>query len=115
MTRTRTPRMAPKSRRRFLKTVVMGSAAALVAATLPRDGEAARAKRTVPPKPVAPARPTAIEAEVAKQKQSTADLLKAIRDYELPPGSETAFVFSATKTPRRRATPGGSPASGGSR
>lgn len=115
---TRTLSTAPKSRRRFLKTVAMGSAAALVAATLPHAGDASPARhsrKTRPVAPVAPVAPSEIETEVAKQKKSTADILKTIRDYELPPGTEMAFVFSAAKAPRRRVTPGGTSTNGGSR
>jgi hypothetical protein len=115
MTRTRTPRTAAKSRRRFLKTVAMGSAAALVAASLPKTGEAAPAKTAAKPKPAAPARPAALEAEIEKQKKSTADLVKTIRDYELPAGSEMAFVFSAQKAPKRATPTGTMTPSGGSR
>ena len=114
MTRTRTTRTAAKSRRGFLKTVAIGSAAALVAAALPRAGDAAPAKLAPKPKPALPARPPALEAEIAKQKQSTADMLKAIRDYELPSGSEMALVFSVVKAPKRPVGPR-TPASGGSR
>jgi len=116
MTPTRTTRVAANSRRRFLKTVAMGSAAALVSVTLPRTGEAATAPAKVAPKPkpAPPARPAALEVEIAKQKQSTVDMLKTIRDYELPPGSEMACAFSVAKPPKRRATPG-KPASGDSR
>jgi len=97
---------AVKSRRRFLKLVAMTSAAALVPA-VPKRARAARTKKAAP----APAaRPAALENEIKKQKAATADALKAIRDFELPPGSEMAFVFSAQRAPRR-----GKGAKGGSR
>jgi hypothetical protein len=117
MTRTRKPRTAATSRRRFLKTVAMGSAAAVVAATLPHAGAAAPAPSKGAPKakPVTSARPAATEAEIARQKQATADMLKTIRDFELPAGSEPAFAFSAVKASKRTPTPGATPASGGAR
>jgi hypothetical protein len=115
MTRNRTTRTAAKSRRRFLKTVALGSVAAVVGAALPRGGDAAPSKARPRHSPAAPSRPPALEAEIAKQKKATADLLKTIRDFELPAGSEMAFVFSALKPDRRRAAAGNSRASGGSR
>lgn len=104
MNRTRSSRAAAKSRRRFLKVVAMGSAAALVSATLPRTGDAAGrpAKTATKPRHSPGSRPPAIEAEVAKQKHSTADLLKTIRDYSLPAGSEMAFVFAPLRGAKRR-------------
>ena len=101
MNRTRSSRAAAKSRRRFLKVVAMGSAAALVSATLPRAGDAAGRTAAKPRHSTGP-RPPAIEAEVAKQKHSTADLLKTIRDYPLPAGSEMAFVFAPVRGAKRR-------------
>jgi hypothetical protein len=89
-----------KSRRRFLKLVAMTSAAALVPAA-PRGARAATKNK---PAPAPAARPTALETELKKQKHSTAQALKAIRDFELPPGSEPAFVFSAQRAPRRHAS-----------
>ena len=106
MNRTRSSRAAAKSRRRFLKVVAMGSAVGLVSA-LPRVGDAAKrpagsaAKRKHAPG----TRPPAIEAEIAKQKHSTADLLKTIRDYPLPSGSEMAFAFAPVRAARRRSAP----------
>jgi hypothetical protein len=103
MNRTRSSRAAAKSRRRFLKVVAMGSAAALVSATLPRTGDAAgRPAKPAKPKHSPAPRPAAIEAEIAKQKHSTADTLKTIRDYSLPPGSEMAFVFAPARGAKRR-------------
>jgi len=109
MTRTGSTPASAKSRRRFLKVAAMGSAAALVTAALPGAGAAAPARRGVRPKPVEPPapHPSALEAEVAKQKKSTADLVKTIREFELPPGSEMAFAFVPAKAGKRRATRGG--------
>jgi hypothetical protein len=47
-----------------------------------------------PAKPAAaPAPPPKLRAEIDKQKKSTADTLKVIRDFKLPPGSVMAFEF----------------------
>ena len=89
---------AVKSRRRFLKLVALTSVAALVPATPRRTRAAAAPKKSTP---AAAARPAALENEIKKQKNATAQALKAIRDFELPPGSEMAFVFSAQRAPRR--------------
>ncbi len=106
MTRTRSSRALAKSRRRFLKVASLGAAAALASAALPviaGPADAATAARgAARPKP-APTRPPALEAEIAKQKKSTADVVKAIRDYELPAGSEQAFVFAPERAAKRRA------------
>ena len=105
MTRTGSTRAASKSRRRFLKVVAMGSVAALASAVLLESDASGAPRREKPTsKPAAhPApRTPAIEAEVAKQKKSTADILKTIRDYELPAGSEMAFVFSPARASKRR-------------
>ena len=91
-----------KSRRDFIKLVAAGSAAA----SLGRSGRAlaataknAPAKHTAPAKP-AHARSAALETELNKQKKSTADTLKTLRDHELSPGAPLAFVFKALK-PRK--------------
>ena len=103
MTRSRSAPTPPKSRRRFLRVMTMGTAAALVATTLPRAGEAARqAKRATRPRPD---RSAPVEAEVAKQKKSTHDLVTTIRNYELPPGSEMAFAFVPMRATKRHTTP----------
>jgi hypothetical protein len=100
MTRTRTRRAAPVTRRRFLGTALLGTAAALAAAV---PGVAATRRRTKPaPKPAAAARAPKLEAEIAKQKGYLTKTLDTIRAYELPPGSEQAFVFSAVKAKPRR-------------
>jgi anaerobic selenocysteine-containing dehydrogenase len=92
-----------RSRRDFIKLVAAGSAAA----SLGRSGRAlaattaksAPAKHTPTGKPVA-ARSAALETELNKQKKSTADTLKTLRDHELSPAAPLAFVFKALK-PRK--------------
>lgn len=111
MTTTRSTRAAARSRRRFLKVAMLGAAAAVATSVLPDAGEAAtaRRRRKAAPSPVptehpaAGGRGAALEAEITKQKHATSDLLKTIRDYELPAGSEMAFVFTPSKAPKRAA------------
>ena len=92
-----------KSRRDFIKLVAAGSAAA----SLGRSGRAlaATTANSAPTKHTAagrpkPARSAALETELNKQKKSTADTLKILRDHELSPGAPLAFVFKALK-PRK--------------
>ncbi|MGH7741479.1 MAG: twin-arginine translocation signal domain-containing protein [Candidatus Eiseniibacteriota bacterium] len=85
-----------KSRREFLKLVAAGSAAAtlgragrVAAATTAKTGSTKHSSAASS----APARSAAIETEIGKQKKSTADALKTVRDRELPAGAALAFVF----------------------
>ena len=105
MTTTRSTQNTARSRRRFLKVAVMGSAAVVASSVLTGTANvaAAVAKRAPRPRPAAPARSAGVEAEVAKQKRSTSDLLKTIRNFELPAGSEMAFAFVPMKAPKRGA------------
>jgi hypothetical protein len=89
------PRRVALSRRRFMTLLAAGSATALVAPS--RAIEAATAP---PAKPAAPLPPPKLRAEIEKQKKSTADTLKVIRDYKLAPGSVMAFEFRPL--PRKR-------------
>src|SRR5258708_5407247 len=96
---TRRSKRAPKlSRRRFVKLLAAGSAAALAAPIAALGQASAPAKTTAtarsphPPTP-APAGNAGVRAEVEKQKKGLADQLKVIRDYHLPAGSNMAFVF----------------------
>jgi len=99
MTRTRTRRAAPVTRRRFLGTALMGTAAALAAAV---PGVAATRRKAKPAAKPAAQRAPKLEAEITKQKGYLAKSLDTIRAHELPPGSEQAFVFSAVKAKLRR-------------
>jgi hypothetical protein len=83
---TRKPRKL--SRRRFLALIAAGSAAV---ATAPARAIAAPAKARGVKLPAAVSPKMA--AEIEKQKKSTADTLKTIRAYPLPPGSDMAFAF----------------------
>ena len=92
-----------RSRRDFIKLVAAGSAAA----SLGRGTRAlaATAAKSAPAKHAgagksAPARSAAISAELDKQKKSTADTLKTLRDHELSPSAPLAFVFKPLR-PRK--------------
>ncbi len=92
------------SRRKFIELVALSTVAALAPAAAP-DRARAATKRRVKAAPVtlpARVRTSAVEAEIARQQQSTAATLKTIRDFDLAPGSEAAFVFVAARAPRRR-------------
>ena len=94
--------MRTKSRREFLRMVAAGSAAVVAASA----GRAAAAAKSAAAKSAGGAqtaksgaaqpggsRSAAVQAEIDKQKKSTAKALKAIRAYELPAGSPMAFAF----------------------
>ena len=81
------------SRRRFMTLLgaglAAGSATALVA-----PSRVIEAAVSPPAKPAAaPLPPPKLRAEIEKQKKSTADTLKVIRDYKLALGSVMAFEF----------------------
>jgi len=46
-----------------------------------------------------------LPAELEKQKKYTADSVKAIRNYALPPGAAPAFVFRPLASRARRSRP----------
>lgn len=95
------------TRRRFLKLVAAGAAAAV---TAPAQGLARTVRRrtTTRPQPVKPAAPDhaapseRIAAEIEKQKGYVAAALKTLRAYELPNGSEQAFVFRPVPARKER-------------
>jgi hypothetical protein len=93
-----------RSRRRFLRLLAAGSAAA-AAAPLAAVTSAAPAARGTKRAPAPAARgagkpgagravPPVMAEEIRKQKANVEQALKAVRDYRLPPGSEPAFVFA---------------------
>lgn len=91
-----------RSRRRFLKVVATGAAAALVT---PASALAQAAKRVKPAprraaKPAPPTATAALAAEVAKQKASVAQTLKTLREFPLANGAEPAFAFRAIRRAR---------------
>ena len=85
------------TRRSFLKLVAAGSAAIMTGAVAPlaraASAPARRGRAAVSP---------AIKAEIANQKAYLSRTLKAIRDHDLPPGSDPAFVFRPLPPRRRR-------------
>lgn len=85
------------TRRSFLKLVAAGSAAIMTGAVAPL----ARAA-SAPSKRGRAAVPPAVKAEIASQKAYLARSLKAIREHDLPPGSDPAFVFRPLPPRRRR-------------
>jgi len=89
---------SPTSRRAFLRLAALGSAAVVLPARASRVRAAVR-KAAAATATAEPSRSPALAKEIARQKKATADLLKTIRDFELPPGGEQAFVFA----PLRRA------------
>lgn len=81
--------------------LLAASGAAVLAGAAPR----ARAKTAPPPRAPRGARPAAspaVEKEIRAQKKSLDETLKAIRGYELPPGSPPAFVFRAMRARKER-------------
>ena len=87
------------TRRSFLKLVAAGSAALLTGAVAPL-GRAATASSK---QKRAPAASPAIRREIESQKAYVARALKAIREHDLPSGSDPAFTFSPLRPRRRRA------------
>jgi hypothetical protein len=100
---------AAVSRRRFLTLAAALAAGAVPSAAAtaasrrrirpgssPRDVAGERARRTAPGGRVAD------PAEIEKQKKYTADLLKVIRSFDLPPGSPMGFAFVPLKARRSR-------------
>ncbi|MGE5179905.1 MAG: hypothetical protein ACM3PF_12520 [Bacteroidota bacterium] len=86
-------------RRRFMKIVAAGAAAALV-----QPGRAlAAATKHATPAPETHPLSAATRKEIADEKKAVADALKTIRAYKLPPGSRLAFVFRAEKRSANRA------------
>jgi hypothetical protein len=89
------------TRRRFLKLIAAGSAAAAIA---PASTLAQTKKAVVRPKPAARPRvepSDAVAEEIRKQKGYVAETLRAIRGHTLPLGSASAAVFRPLKARRR--------------
>ena len=87
------------TRRAFVGALAAG-AASVVAATTPALG-ATRTRRR--PRPQADAPTPAVATEIRTQKKGVGDIVKALRDYKLEPGSDVAFTFRAMRVPRRGA------------
>lgn len=90
----------PMDRRHFIH-VLAASGAALIATNLPGGRAAAapapKAAARKPPKPLS----ATMEREIRNQEKSVADMLKVVRGYELPPGSEPAVTFGVMRARRR--------------
>lgn len=91
------------TRRRFLKLIVAGSAAAVIAPTTALPAPARR--RRVAPKPAAPPRVEAppVPEEVHKLQGYVAEALRGIRAYELELSVEPAYAFTPLRARRRKA------------
>jgi len=87
----------PMNRRRFIH-VLAASGAAVIATGLP-GAKAAPAPKAVVRKPSKPLSAT-MEREIRNQERAVADMLKVVRAYDLPPGSDPAFVFRAMRARR---------------
>jgi hypothetical protein len=88
------------TRRRFMTLLAAGSAAALLPSA--RDGLAATAPAGKPVTTPAPIPPSPkVKAEIDKQKKSTAEQLKVIRNFVLPAGSPMAFEFRPLRRGRK--------------
>lgn len=97
-----------RSRRKFLRLLAAGSAAAIAspAASLAAVAKKKPVRAAKPAPPAAPpALPAAVAAEIAKQKVTVAGSLKAVRAYALPPGSDLAFTFRPVRSRRKARTP----------
>jgi secreted PhoX family phosphatase len=103
------------SRRRFLKLVAAGSAAVIASNVVPVGAATASKPATTKSGSRTSSRSAGVEAEIKKQKGFLTAALKAIRDYDLPPGSEQAFVFAPIKAAPRHARSSGASAKGGSK
>jgi hypothetical protein len=96
-----------RSRRRFLKVVAAGAAAAMVAPSSALAETAKRIKSTSKPsskpapRPAPEAAPGGARAsEVAKAKAGVEQTLRTLREYPLANGAEPAFGFRALKRAR---------------
>ena len=90
----------PMNRRHFIHVLAAGGAA-LIATRLPAANAAARPeKKSAAPKPSKLLTAT-VERELRNQEKALADMLKVVRGYELPPGSDPAFTFRAMRARRR--------------
>ena len=92
----------PMDRRRFIH-VLAASGAAVFATGLSR-ADAAAAPKAAPAKAAPPTRQKALSAamqrDLRNQERSLADMLKVVRAYELPAGSDPALVFRAMRARR---------------
>ena len=93
----------PKStmrRRRFVHLITLSAAAAAGTALSSRARAATQTtvptksrRREAPPEPSRDRRTPAVRREIENQKKTLSASVRAVRDYELPAGSDPAFVF----------------------
>jgi hypothetical protein len=87
-------------RRRFVKLVALGGAAAMAAPLGVADAASPPSSGWAQPGARRDASP-GVRKEVASQEHSLAAMLATIRNYELPPGSPMAFVFTPLRSRRK--------------
>ena len=103
--------MKRASRRRFLRLVLVGGAAVVGGAVNPilRPARAASPatapRRRRRPRGSSASFPSSMRREIANQKRYVARALKTIRNYQLAPGSDMAFVFRPL-SPQGKGRPG---------
>ena len=103
----RTDRTSKKTRRDFMRLVAAGAGAMLAApaaaavkpATKKAPADTTRMRRTRTE--TAGGHPM-LPAELEKQKKYTAESLKTLRNYSLPPGAMPAYVFRPLVSKSRR-------------
>lgn len=88
-------------RRRFVKLVAAGAALAAAAPMTAARAAETHAKAATPPPPRRPVT-AAMRKELENQRKSVADMLKVVREFQLPAGSPPAAVFRAMKATRRK-------------
>ncbi len=103
----------PRSRREFMRLMAAGASAMLAA---PAAAAVKTAVKKAPADTTARVRRTRtgeggsgnhpmLPAELEKQKKFTADSLKTLRNYSLPPGAAPAYLFRPLAQKSRRARP----------
>ena len=83
-------------RRRFVRVLAVGGAAVLAGGV---SAASAAAPKAVAPKPRKPIPPN-VQKELRAQESNLAEVLRVIRAYDLPPGSEPATLFRAMRARR---------------
>jgi hypothetical protein len=92
----------PMERRRFMRLIAVGGAAAAAAGLAAPASAETPAAKTRPPRAARKPIPPAVERELASQRKTISDMLKVIRDYELPSGSDPAVSFRAIRSAKAR-------------
>lgn len=97
---SRQKRNASMDRRRFIRVLAASGAALVASGITGAAGAAPASPKAAAPKPRKPV-PPSIAREIRNQEKSLSDMLKVIRAYELPDGSEPATVFAPLRARRR--------------